>query len=184
MKVIFLDIDGVLNLRRRTRDKYGSLFHKSWVDNLSRVIKETDAKIIVSSTWRYSGLTVMQSMWRDRNLPGEVIGITPHLDFSNKNSSSPPRGCEIDHTLSEYGFQRINWCDKTQLEYLDRSKIKNYVILDDDSDMLYNQKEHFVRCSRNHNHSDHIEGYGFTKELADEAIRILNSSIVDLYYLI
>lgn len=182
MKVIFLDIDGVLNLRRRERDRYGSLFHKQFVDNLDRIIKETDAKIVISSTWRSSGLDVMQKMWRDRKLPGEVIDITGRLSFAKQGYGSAPRGCEIDMWLSDQGFQRINWCDETQIKYLEMSKVKNYIILDDDSDMLYNQREHFVRCSRNHTHKDNIEGYGLTSKLADRAIDILNSSIIDLYY--
>lgn len=181
MKVIFLDIDGVLNLRNRSRDKFGSVFHKAWQDNLTRIVEETDAKIVISSTWRMSGLKVMQDMWKQRKLTGEVIDVTVIMRFKESNYSIP-RGCEIDHWLREKGFTRINWCDKTQLEYLERSQVKNYIILDDDSDMLYSQREHFVRCSRNHSHKQAIEGYGLTKELADKSIEILNKPITELYY--
>jgi len=182
MKIIFLDIDGVLNLRRRERDKFGSLFHKSWSDNLNNIVEETDAKIVISSTWRMSGLRFMQDMWKQRKLLGEVIDITPRMYFSKGISDSVPRGCEIQNWLRHNGFQRINWCEKTQLEYLEKSIVKNYIILDDDSDMLYNQREHFVKCSGNHKHKQSIEGYGLTKELADKSIGILNKSILDLYY--
>lgn len=77
MKVIFLDIDGVLNVYPQGRDEFGSLFHKHFEDNLRLVIEKTNAKIVISSTWRYSGLKVMKDMWKQRNLPGEVIDITP-----------------------------------------------------------------------------------------------------------
>lgn len=105
MKVIFLDIDGVLNsgdfmwishsLRRiqqtkagipfkypnkssqPTRDEFGNLFDPRCVLCLKTIIEATDAKIVISSTWRKAGLTQMQKLWEYRNLPGEVIGITP-----------------------------------------------------------------------------------------------------------
>ena len=178
-KVIFLDIDGVLNLRNRTRDKFGSIFHAKWVANLKRITDATNAKIVISSTWRHDGLETMQAMWKKRNLPSGVIDITPHLyskDFS------VPRGCEIEMWLKDKKFQRINWCKATQLEYLEKTEIENYIILDDDSDMLYKQKEHFIKTSNQHNCKDAKEGYGLTLTASDKAIEILNTPIVELYY--
>ena len=46
MKVIFLDIDGVLNLIPQGYDKYGSIFHQHFIDNLGRIIDDTDSKKI------------------------------------------------------------------------------------------------------------------------------------------
>ena len=51
MKVIFLDIDGVLNKENWMLEK------TAWIDEeklsmLSSVIKETDAKIVMTSNWR------------------------------------------------------------------------------------------------------------------------------------
>jgi hypothetical protein len=55
------------------------------------------------------------------------------------------------------------------------NQITNYVILDDDEDMLPNQRGNFVICSNNINHPDCIDiGYGLTKECTNRAIRILN----------
>lgn len=56
MKVIFLDIDGVLNVYCQGRDEYGCTFHKHFEDNLRWIIEETGAKIVISSTWRRDGL--------------------------------------------------------------------------------------------------------------------------------
>jgi len=61
-KIIFLDIDGVLNVCSMERDEYGSLFHKHFEDNLRWIIDQTDAKIVISSTWRFSGLEIMKEM--------------------------------------------------------------------------------------------------------------------------
>ena len=64
MKYIFLDIDGVLNNRqhyRRCHKKYGGRFicenmpfNPRSLKNLKRIVKYTDAKIILSSSWRMS----------------------------------------------------------------------------------------------------------------------------------
>ncbi len=160
MKVIFLDIDGVLNVMHRERDEFGAIFHQNFVDNLETVINETGAKIIISSSWRHGGLQRMIDMWEFRGLPGQVIGITPDLwgeiegeDFYEKLQ----RGHEIQSVL-----------DRTP-------EITSYVIFDDDDDMLPSQKGNFVMCSNNINHPDCVDiGYGLTKECAKMAIRILN----------
>ena len=81
---IFLDIDGVLVTLgawypplRPFRDIYGFLFQPTCVENLNRIIKETGAKIVISSTWRSSGLKVLKQMFADRGVKGEIIGTTP-----------------------------------------------------------------------------------------------------------
>ena len=73
IKVIFLDIDGVLNVIPPDYDEYGGIFHKHFEDNLRWIIEETGAKIVISSTWRFSGLKRMQDMWEFRSLAGEII---------------------------------------------------------------------------------------------------------------
>jgi hypothetical protein len=158
-KVIFLDIDGVLNVDYHERDKYGNLFHPHFVNNLKRIIKETGAKIVISSSWRFSGFIVMREMWKDRNLPGEVIGITDSLNRNDDLSfyERLERGYEIQDYLNNH------------------PNIINYVIIDDDSDMLESQMSHFVKTSENHNHPDCIDiGYGLTNICTDNAIEILN----------
>jgi histidinol phosphatase-like enzyme len=50
-KIIFLDIDGVLNVYCSERDEFGCMFHEEFVDNLRWIINETSAKIVISSTW-------------------------------------------------------------------------------------------------------------------------------------
>jgi hypothetical protein len=160
MKIIFLDIDGVLNVMHRDRDEYGAIFHQNFVNNLETVINETGAKIIISSSWRHGGLQRMKDMWSFRNLPSEVIGITPDLweeiegeDFHEKLL----RGHEIQMVLDA------------------NPEITSYVIFDDDDDILPSQLPNFVMCSNNINHTDSVDiGYGLTKECAKKAIRILN----------
>lgn len=159
MKVIFLDIDGVLNVIPQGHDAYGGIFHPEFVDNLERIINETGAKIVISSSWRHSGLQKILNMWKFRNLPGEVIGVTPDLyrrvDFEGERKMV--RGDEIQAILDQ------------------QPEITNYVILDDDDDMLSGQIGNFVQTSNNINHPDCIDiGYGLTNECTNRAIRILN----------
>lgn len=144
MKAIFLDIDGVLNtenfimiffdvckkldkdfgeakaLRKSLlRDDYGNHFEPNCVQNLEWITKETGAKVIISSTWRFSGLQIMQEMFKSRNIDVEIIDITPNLDICK-------RGEEI----------------KLYLE--NNPQIDSYVIIDDDTDMLEEQLGSFV----------------------------------------
>ncbi len=160
-KVVFLDIDGVLNVISQGRDEYGSLFHKHFEDNLRWVIEKTDAKIVISSTWRYAGLKQMQDMWAHRNLAGEVIDITP--DCAQLLGSGLWQA-------AERGYEIQDWLDS-------HPEVTNYVIFDDDNDMLKRQWPHFVRTSKNNSHEDCIDdGYGLTLICAKMGVAVLNDN--------
>ena len=85
-KIIFLDIDGVLNTkywysqmdRNTPKDQYGYMFDPISVGNLAKIVRETGADIVISSSWKSLGLSTLLDMWSDRNLPGRVIDITPN----------------------------------------------------------------------------------------------------------
>lgn len=194
MKIIFLDFDGVLNsenwYKRRfneidTEDILGKYpfyeFDPLSIVELNRIIEETEAKVVVSSTWRIGKrVEDLQKMLDVVGFKGEVIDTTPHFSAKgtdnndNRIGYTIPRGCEIDWWLKERGkFQRINWSYERQLEYLEKSLVKNYVILDDDSDMLYRQREHYVKTNG--------YGRGLVKQTSDKAIEILNTPITKLY---
>lgn len=146
MKIIFLDIDGPLNTERFMIERYEkfqtqinqkdghNLFDPICVDNLKKIINATEAKIVISSTWRYDGLEEMKKIWAGRNLPGEVIDITPYsheIRASGIITNVDRRGVEIKH-----------WLDKNK-----NIDIESYVIIDDDSDMLSEQLSNFVKVS-------------------------------------
>lgn len=160
MKVIFLDIDGVLNVIPKEYDDFGGIFHSNFIDNLRKIIDETNAKIVISSTWRFGGFQRMKDMWKFRDYPGEVIGITPDLWRRSIDEDS--------HEKIDRGHEIESWLNL-------HPEVDNYVILDDDNDFLPNQRRNFVRTSNNINHPDCIDiGYGLTKICTDDAIRILN----------
>lgn len=194
MKIIFLDFDGVLNhemwYKRRFQEMDMELYTSKYpyyefdplsIEQLNRIIEQTGAKVVVSSTWRHGKTPQqLQELLENVGFKGEVISKTPDfVAYGKKIDGDPiaytvPRGCEIDWWLENEGkFQRINWSVERQKEYLEKAIVKNYIILDDDSDMLYNQREHFIKTS--------IYS-GLTKEIADKCIQILNKEITSLYY--
>ena len=139
MNYLFLDIDGVLNTGRYSdylvenglceTDEDGYLFDPEAVDWLQYIIEKTEAKIVITSTWRLDG--DMKALWRNRNLAGEVIGITPTL-LGEKGVGKfrcwfDNRGMEVDAWLQDHA-----------------SEPYNYAILDDENDYLETQAEHLV----------------------------------------
>lgn len=103
-KVIFLDFDGVMDTAYYDHmldsqglpqsDKWGPVFDPSNVNNLRRIIDETGADIVVSSTWKdYMTYEAILQMWKDRSLPGFVTDTTPTVSLH--------RGDEIDAWLAE-----------------------------------------------------------------------------------
>lgn len=161
MKIIFLDIDGVLNVIPQGFDIYGSIFHQHFIDNLHKIISETGAKIVLSSSWRFNGIESIREMWNYRKLPGEIVDITPFDIIEKDDHLSFIENAERGHEIQRW---------------IDENKVDKYVILDDDIDMLSSQMNNFVRTSGNKHHYDCIDiGYGLTDICTDKAIKILNS---------
>ena len=164
-KVIFLDIDGVLNtrdwhsrmLKDIPRDEYGYAFDPVAVANLAHIIEETDAVIVISSSWKFYGVAKLREMWKVRNLPGTILDITP-----NTVSDEMLLNANLDEM--ELGVCRGNEIK----EWLSRHKgeVSIYVIIDDFDDLLPEQENHAV-------FTDSL--IGITEFDAEKAIRILNS---------
>jgi len=189
-KIIFLDIDGVLNCEdayksgeckyveftseNGGKDHYQGFCRRS-KDLLNRLIDETGAGIVISSTWRRSGIEFMKKVWELEGMSGEIIGLTPSL----RNSEiSIPRGLEIDHFLkNDLGFYHINWDQGMQMDRMEKSGIGNYIIIDDDSDMLYGQRNHFVHVLPSPRNK-----MGFNEEYFGEALLKLSKTAIDLNY--
>jgi hypothetical protein len=161
-KIIFLDIDGVLNVYCQDRDEYGCTFHKHFEDNLKWIIEQTNAKIVISSTWRTNGLERLQNMWIVRSLAGEIIDITPPTSHIVKIGI-----CEFYDEVCR-GHEIQQWLDENKY-------VGTYCIIDDDNDMLESHKNNFVKTSGNMSHPDCIDiGYGLTRICAEKVINILN----------
>jgi hypothetical protein len=168
LKLIFLDIDGVLN----NQNWFQSDEYKNLIDNgdvfvrqfcpdsvklLNRLTDETQAKIVISSSWRsLKNFDRLINILKTNGITGSIIDRTPILSFSpyDDYDYSVPRGCEIK------AWMEINK-DKLGVGI---GKYKSYVIFDDDSDMLYWQRNNFLQTNPQ---------YGLTSNLIQKAKKIL-----------
>ena len=53
-KIIFLDIDGVLNSETYDKNRTAGAIDPECAKRLNRIIKETNADIVISSSWKLS----------------------------------------------------------------------------------------------------------------------------------
>ncbi|NQX65653.1 hypothetical protein HQN90_05880 [Paenibacillus alba] len=84
MKLIFLDIDGVLVTTNSLipSDKYfAHTFDKTCVQNLIEILNATGAKVVISSSWREGRtLAQLQSIFQSNGIEDCVIGLTPSFN--------------------------------------------------------------------------------------------------------
>lgn len=139
MKIIFLDIDGVLNSANMNNEFIPEIegqyypYEPILVENLNKVIRKTGAKIVVSSTWRLGeSVENLQHLLLKIGCVGEVIDKT-----DNYSERFVVRGCEI-----------FKWIlDNEKLLGCHHYDFEDYVIIDDDTDMLYDQRNNFVNTN-------------------------------------
>lgn len=151
MKVIFIDFDGVLNTEKYVRScaEFGLIIDPSKMALLKQIIDATDAKIVLSTSWR------------------------EHWDEVPQNCDNI--GIEINNIFEQYALHIfgktpiLNSCREDEIaEWLKiNPQVTNFVVLDDrflDSEII---REHFVKTS----------GYsrGLDETSVDKAIEILNS---------
>ena len=161
MKLIFLDVDGVLNSEDYIVKEHDRLGHEAYarvylnqggtpfdpkcVNFFKYIIDKTDALICVSSTWRLfkdqrEKLNIVLGDYANR-----IIGYTPYLGVEKG------RGLEIEQILNN--LKEI------------KCPLENYIILDDDKDMTEEQMKHLI-----------LTNYktGLTMEDAIKSVEILN----------
>ena len=157
MKVIFLDVDGVLNSemsREQDRNKFDNWMEcevsESHIVNLKKIVDETGAQIVLSSSWRFDHpkatgrdfivdplMKILDRKLKEVGL--DIIDVTPDLHGKKR------------------GFEIKDWLDR-------HTEVEKFVILDDDIDMLDEQKPFFVNTTFK---------WGLTEGLAKKAIEIL-----------
>ena len=123
MKIIFLDVDGVLSC-------FGARgLCATRLDLFADIVKKTGAKVVLSSTWRYphcreQRMRLMQELGK-REV--ELFGMTPMLEATDDQ-----RGREIDQWVRSVN-RRLNL---------------KFVILDDDpnNEITGNLRAHLVKC--------------------------------------
>lgn len=157
MKIIFLDIDGVLNCSV-TKDRCGVFIgiEDSKVMLLKQVVDATDAKIVLSSTWRLGYTRYGNS-------------LEGHHEYLNEKLSK--QGLEIysqTEELSKHGDLRGKEINKWLQEHDD---IEAWVVLDDEYFIDFNMYDIPAHLVKTQYYSEHG---GLTLEHIQEAIKILN----------
>jgi hypothetical protein len=136
-KVLFLDIDGVLNSQRSCiafggfpHDVVGyerERFDEVALRLIRGIVKQAGAKVVLSSSWRITN--AFDYIGKHLDLP--IIDATPV-----KWAPGQVRGHEIADWLKRH------------------PEVKQYVIVDDDPDMLGEQLPNFV-------HTNNFDGFGW-----------------------
>jgi len=148
MKLIFLDFDGVMNNRQWALDAWDKhnnpyLFDPKNVAALNRIIEQTGADIVISSSWRHGwDLPKLREHLEEQGVKGKVLGATP----TDMSGDVWVRGNEIDQWLKEHTDGKAM-----------------FVILDDDNDMEPHMDRHIHTSMKT----------GLTDEDAGKAIKML-----------
>lgn len=173
MRIIFLDIDGVLN-------SWAS-YYKITTEKLqllNKLIEDTGAKIVISSSWRVGSKDVKDFL--DKNFSNRTFRLDNFKDATNRecienifyndniidltDTFGPSRGDEIKRWLDNHF-----------------DEVESYVILDDDTDMLDEQLEHLVQTDTYYgitNREVHLATLILCNQFVPNKIRLNN----ELYY--
>lgn len=158
MRVIFLDFDGVMNNNKFLRSNPSAENASAQqvdpraVALLDKLVKSTDAKIVISSTWRHSRkLSEIQGILRQA---GSRVAFRAVIDRTPVGESN--RGQEIQEWL-ELDPER-------EVVNPAHEPLQAYVILDDTNEMTPEQQDHLVQTNPQ---------VGLTDQDVVEAISIL-----------
>lgn len=119
MKVIFLDVDGVLNNFTLIRQNGYDYIDPVMVSRVAKVVGQTGAKIVLSSTWRL--------MHSDKKLVDMALGVQGMF----VHDSTPHLGSLRSQEISD-------WLGKNL-------EVERYAILDDDDDAGFGLEDSFFQ---------------------------------------
>lgn len=169
-KYIFLDFDGVITTQNSRYD-----LDPEKCELIQKIVDATSAKIVITSSWRCHTLEATIEMLKTvdgHRVPfvvswiNDIVGITirAHQYLAHGIYFDIPRGVEIKQWITNHVHSTNGIC-------FGRKKIGvdfQYVILDDDSDMLYEHRNHFIKTNTYK---------GISLAQAKKAIKILNSEL-------
>lgn len=150
MKVIFLDFDGVLNSEKYIRgcDGYGVAIAPSRMILLKQIVDATDAKIVLSTSWR--------EHWSKDLINCDSTGVLINRIFSTCGLQIFDKTPEL-HERREMEIK--SWLDT-------HPEVENFVVLDDSLLSADYLNGHFIKTS---NYFD-----GLDETDVQKAIDILN----------
>jgi hypothetical protein len=164
-KIIFLDIDGVLATPEYLHEGMWALSTTKQL-MFGKILKETSAEIVLSSSWRCHDLESTKKHMEKNGFMfnDKLIGVTirAYQWIERGIHLSIPRGVEIKQWIDTH----IHSDNGKNFERKLLGRDYQYVIIDDDSDMLLEHKSNFVRTNGNK---------GLTENDVLKAIKILNN---------
>lgn len=136
IKIIFLDIDGVLNCESTKERFHGYIgVEQSKISILKKIVEATNAKIVLSSTWRLD-------MWWHRQ--GDNVKLDTYNYIADELAKQDITIFDITphHKDSHRGREIKEWLDTATDE------IENYVVIDDDTyDIIKEHRGHVIKTS-------------------------------------
>jgi hypothetical protein len=114
LKILFLDIDGVLNAHEWDPDVLCGQIHRDKVQLLNGVLRATGARVVLSSAWRYivhrgeANLAGMDWLLRSHGLlANRLVGVTrPDTMRADPNYTGEPKSWPVHN---ERGQQIADW---------------------------------------------------------------------------
>jgi hypothetical protein len=175
VKVLFLDVDGVLNQHDFCQKAMCGPIHRDKVERLNRVLDATGAKVVLSSAWRYilfrKEATLRGLDWLLRShgmLSDRLIGVTREDTMIAKETAGWDGKTKWPQE-NERGSQIIGWLNQTggwNERYLDMPPSRYAVV--DDLDIGISAAGHpFVQTDGK---------VGLTEADADRLIELLGSA--------
>lgn len=156
MKLIFLDIDGVLN-------SHGQLdFEPDCIEQFNRILAATEARVVLSSSWRYLMLD-QEGCPKSMTLSGFATMLrTHHVKGLHLIGHTEP-----DEAIGDEGPFRGPLIRKWMKDNRHK-EWQRYVVIDDDNDGISECSLPFVMTDGNK---------GLTVESANDVIRALNRDV-------
>lgn len=162
MKIICLDIDGVLNTFFTKERIEGYIFvEPAKIELLKQLIDRTDAKVLLTSTWRHG--------WRDLERNVESVDKLLYVALSDKLLEfgvelfdyTPITNGSIDRRGEEIAMWMENWKGEP---------VESMVLLDDLNGVYLRPYSHrLVRTSAQH---------GLTQKHVDMAVKVLETPMI------
>lgn len=126
MRVLFLDIDGVLNGHGHSDEAQSCNIRRECVFRLNRVVRETGCRIVVSSAWRYmihGGQMTLTGFWymlRTHGLVGHGKDLFLGVTRKDRDPNRDERGEQIRAFVGDWNKSHTD------------NPITRFVAVDDD----------------------------------------------------
>lgn len=170
-RIIFLDVDGVLNCsdwydsiaEELQKHREYNIKHHFNPDAVKLLNQLECAEVVISSSWGYSEDVV--NVLKESGLLLPIIGGTVHLEMVHNylcrgNSIAKYLNEELGLNMVTYSYSHGNWSEERN-----GVPIIKFVIFDDNDDFLICQAKNLVQTDNEH---------GLTQDHIDKAKKILD----------